>query len=737
MKKKDEQKIRDPSPKDLAGSLKSNTFRVKSLRALRRLAEKVLKKPAVFPPNNQEALSSEESRRVIHELKVHQIELEAQNEELHRAQENLEVLHARYFDLYDLAPVGYCTLTEKGLILEANFTAAYLLDVTRRELKKQPIFRFIFRDDQDIYYLSKKQLLETREPQTCEVRLIRRKGITFWAHLETTITQDEKGRRVYRVVLSDISSRKKNEEALKQLHRQNQEVLDSITDAFISLNDDLTVSYFNAAAERMLNRQRADVVGRNLFDVFPEGKNTIFEVKYREAIRTKVAMSFQVEFTISPYQNWYDVRVYPSADGITIYLQVITGRKDAEKEEARLESINQQLQKVESLGRMAGAIAHHFNNKLHVVRGYLEHTIGNLPPGDNAKADLTIALEESEKAAEVSKMMLTYLGHVNEKREPLEISEICRKLLPLIEVTLPENLHLETDLQFPSPVIEANAIQIQQILTNLLTNAWEAVGDGRGTIHLIVKSVSSAEIPSSGRYPIDWQPNNSSYVCLEIQDNGCGIADKDIKEIFSPFFSTKFTGRGLGLSVVLGLVKAHGGATTIESSSGRGSVFRVFLPIPAEVIIQPTPKPTTILDCEETGNVLLVDDDEIVLEVTSAMLSTLGYTVLKARDGLEAVQVFRQHKDEIRLVISDVAMPHMNGLETLFSLRQIIPDIPVILASGFSEEQAMIGAHTEKPQAFLEKPYGYKVLRETIRRTLRETSKKQSPKEEQNFQLLE
>ena len=721
MVKNDEHKKQGLIPSDLRVLSKPGSFRIKSLGMLRRLAEKFLKETSASATGLNEALSSEESRQVIGELQEQQKELELQNDELKSALEDLESLHERYFDLYDLAPVGYLTIAENGFILEANFTAAYLLNVTRKDLKRRTLSRYILKDDQDIYYMAQKQLLGKREAQTCEVRLIRPKGRSFWAHLETTLSRDENGKRVYRVVLSDISNRKKNEAALQQLHRQNQEILDSITDAFISLTDDLTVSYINTAAERIFNRKRTDIVGRNLFDVFPEGKGSIFEENYKKVILTKTAMSFQVDFTVSPYENWYDVRVYPSAEGITIYIQIITERKKAEEEATRLEAMKQQIQKAESLGRMAGAIAHHFNNKLDVVKGYLEYTIYNLPAGDSGRHNLSIALEEAEKAAEVSKMMLTYLGQVSEEREVLEISEVCQKILPLIEVTIPENVSLEKDLQLPGPMIEANALQIQQILTNLLTNAWEAVGVEQSTVYLTVKTVSSADIPLSGRYPLDWQPRESSYVCLEVKDNGCGIAEKDIKEIFSPFFSTKFTGRGLGLPVVLGLTKAHGGVATVESTPHLGSVFRVFLPIPAEVITQATAKPIKIVDVDESGKILLVDDDEKILKVTGVMLSTLGYTVLKARDGVEAVEVFRQHRDEIRLVISDVAMPRMNGWETLHALRQIMPGIPVILASGFSEEKVMEGFQVESPQAFLGKPYGFKLLRQTIRRTLQET----------------
>lgn len=213
-------------PKTLYGIGSKNpsnpeTCKVKSLLALRRLAEKLLEKESVSPPAKQEGLSPEEARRVIHELQVHQIELEAQNEELRRSQEILELLRARYFDLYDLAPVGYFTLSRKGLILEANLTAAHLFGVPRGALAKQLFSHFIFGDDQDIYSLSQKRLFETREPQTLELRLVRSDGLSLWAHLETTITLDDEEMPMCRMALSDISERKRNQEALKQIHQRN------------------------------------------------------------------------------------------------------------------------------------------------------------------------------------------------------------------------------------------------------------------------------------------------------------------------------------------------------------------------------------------------------------------------------------------------------------------------------------------------------------------------------------
>jgi PAS domain S-box-containing protein len=689
-----------------------------SIPSLRKQAEERLR----HLESLQEAktINPAETRRLIHELNVHQIELEMQNEELQRTHLELDEMQARYFDLYNLAPVGYCTIGDKGAILEANLTAANLLGISPRDLINQSFSRFIQNDDQDIYYLFKKQLFETRKAQTCEVRLIPQGGTFFWSQLEAIISTDENGIDTSRVVLSDISNRKRSSEELKEMHRENQQILDSITDGFISFSDDMVVRYFNTAAERILAKKRTEVIGHNLFTVFPDIQGSIIEKKYTEAITTQSAISFQAEIATGPYQNWYDVRIYPGSEVTTMYFQVITDLKIIEEEKSKMESVNRQLQKAESLGRMAAAIAHHFNNKLHTVMGLLELSFDNIPSGNEALPLLTMARQEANKASEVSRLMLTYLGHVTGKKEHFELSKVCREFLPLLEVTFPRNVVLKTDLPFPGPVINANADHIRQILSNLLENAAEASGDESSSICLAVKTIASINIPpTSSRFPADWQPDNILYACLEIADQGCGIAAQDIEDIFSPFFTTKFTGRGLGLSVVLGLVKAYGGAITTESVPGKGSVFRVYLPVVAEKIIRQLDNNVKYENLQAGGTVLLVDDDNVVLDITSEMLSIIGFTVLKAANGVEAVEMFLEHKEDIRFVLSDVVMPRKNGWEMLFVLRQIIPDLPVILASGYREEQTMDGVnHAERPQAFLGKPYSFQELKDTIQRIL-------------------
>jgi len=567
---------------------------------LRKRAEKIARENAASTPEGLGPLSPDAARSILHDLSVHQIELEMQNEELRRAQVELETSRARYFDLYDLAPVGYLTLNEQGLILEANLALANLLGVARGALVRQPFSRFVVREDQEVYYRHRKQLLETGTPQVCELRLTKKDGTRFWAQLEATAAHDADGSPVCRAVLSDV-----------------------------------------------------------------------------------------------------------------------TERRRVEEEKARIEDQRQQLQKAESLHRMAAAIAHRFNNLLQIVMANLELAARDLPRNETGPAaKLTAAMQASSKAAEIIGQTLTYLGQAFVQRAPLDLSDVCRRSLPMLEAAIPKDVVLETDLRCPGPTINANEDQVQQILTSLVTNAWEAIGDVRGVVHVTVRTASAADVPAARRFPADWQPLDSAYACLEVVDSGCGIAQKDVETLFDPFYSSKFLGRGLGLSVVLGIARTHGGVVTVQSGAGRGSTFRVFLPAAREKVPHPAQQTTEAPEIRGTGTVLLVEDEELVRSAAAAMLTHLGFTVLEAGDGLEALRLFRQHRREIRCALCDSTMPGMSGWETMAALRKLASDLPVILTSGYSEAEVMATSHGERPQAFLSKPYQLKRLSDALAHTL-------------------
>ena len=398
-------------------------------------------------------------------------------------------------------------------------------------------------------------------------------------------------------------------------------------------------------------------------------------------------------------------------------------RVQAEAEKEELAAQNRQLQKSESLGLMAAAIAHHFNNQLGVVIGNLELALGEVKKGAQPQAHINGAMKGSLKAAEMSRLMITYLGQSFDKRESLDLSDTCLHDLPLLQAVMPGNVLLHTDLPLPGPAISANANQMQQILTNLITNAREASEEGGGAITLSVKQVSAAEIPAKNRFPVDWQSKDNAYACLEVTDTGGGIDEKDIEKLFDPFYSTKFTGRGMGLAVVLGIVKAHKGVITVESELKRGSIFRIFLPVSTEEVVRTPQKAENKDDTgisaspikqKEGGKALLVEDEAMVREMAVDMLESLGYCVLTAKDGIEALEVFGRHQSEIKFVLTDLTMPRMSGWATLTALRKLQPGIPVILASGYDKAHVMTGDHLELPQALLAKPYNIKALSSAI-----------------------
>lgn len=252
----------------------------------------------------------------------------------------------------------------------------------------------------------------------------------------------------------------------------------------------------------------------------------------------------------------------------------ITDRKKMEE----LQIQNWHLKKQESLSRMAGAIAHHFNNHLMGIMGNLELSLKLIELEKSPRDNLMKAMQLAQKASEVNGLMLTYLGKNNSGKMKMDIGKVCSMIMPLLRASLSGNIVLQANFPAQSPMIYGNVNQIQQLVTNLVTNAAESY-QKKGTVYLSLKTVLSNEIPEKYRFPVDWRPDCNEYVCLETADFGCGIEEQNIEKIFDPFFSTKAAGRGLDLPVVLGIVQANNGVITVNSKYGEGSTFQFFVPV--------------------------------------------------------------------------------------------------------------------------------------------------------------
>ncbi len=513
------------------------------------------------------------------------------------------------------------------------------------------------------------------------------------------------------VIMRDITERKQGEEALRAASRYARSLIEASLDPLVTISPDGKITDVNAATETVTGRDRSQLIGTDFSDYFTnpdeakDGYQAVFRVgsvrDYPLEIQHLDGHATSVLYNASVYRDGKGQIV-----GVFAAARDITERKRAEAERMKLERQIRQSRKAESLARMAGAIAHHFNNKLMAVSGNIELALNYAKPYKKLSARLLEAQRATLHAAEVSNLMLAYLGQALPIPEPFDLAEVCREVIEAESPSLPRGVNLKTDIPPHGPTIKANQAQARQILSNLLVNAWEAIGEGSGEIRVVLHIAEKEEMSSLHIFPADWRPERGAYACLEVYDTGCGIPPEHLDLLFDPFFSTKFTGRGLGLPVVLGAVRSYGGAIAVESKPGQGSVFRVFWPVeeqgaqPLQPLERELPRPVA-----GGGLILFVDDEPQLRNMAEAMLEHSGFRVITASHGLGALEVFSMRKDEISLVILDLTMPGMNGWETMEALRALRPDIPVILSSGYDEAKVMEGEHAETPQAFLHKPY--------------------------------
>lgn len=384
----------------------------------------------------------------------------------------------------------------------------------------------------------------------------------------------------------------------------------------------------------------------------------------------------------------------------------------------RAEEQQRHQQKSDGLGRMAGAIAHHYNNLMAVVLGNLELVLMKPAMTEGSDRAIRAAMDAARKAADVSGNMLAYLGQSQSGSTSLNLAEICHRV---VETGMPAGGSRTTvALHTPAsgPAVLGNEPELRQVVSALLRNAYEAIGEAAGRIEINIDSIPASAISYFNRFPRTFTPSGTEFACIEVTDNGCGIAPDDIDKLFDPFYSTKFSGRGLGLAVALGTVKRHGGCITVTSAPGRGSSFRVYLPVqaarPADIPPTKSPEKADSSPNREGRMVLLVEDEPAVRGMTAMMLRHLGLQVIEAENGRVALEIFRHQGAAIDCVLSDLTMPEMNGWETLEHIRAIKPDQPAVLTSGYDPSQMMESARTQRPQAFLPKPFTMASLRRAL-----------------------
>jgi PAS domain S-box-containing protein len=374
-------------------------------------------------------------------------------------------------------------------------------------------------------------------------------------------------------------------------------------------------------------------------------------------------------------------------------------------------------QKLESLGVLAGGIAHDFNNLLTSILGNADLARTEMSPLAPSRASLEGIEVAARRAADLCRQLLAYSGHGRFLIQPLSLQELVEEMGHLLSVSISKKVVLKYHFPMGSPAVEGDATQLRQVVMNLIVNASEAIGERSGIVSVTVGLAHCDAGYLKGCYGADgMQPGD--YVYLEVADTGCGMDKATMERIFDPFFSTKFTGRGLGLAAVLGIVRGHRGAIKVYSEPGRGSSFKLLLPASERSASQPKSRLEIRIPTRDSGTILLADDEETIRNLGRRMLQRAGFDVVVASDGREAIEKFAGHKDAIDLVILDLTMPSLDGEACFRELRQLMPAVRVILSSGYNEQDIVNRFAGKGLAGFVQKPYTAEELLSKVREAL-------------------
>jgi len=403
-------------------------------------------------------------------------------------------------------------------------------------------------------------------------------------------------------------------------------------------------------------------------------------------------------------------------DGVTRIVcagRDITERKRAEQEKRRLDIHMRVVQRLESLGLLAGGVAHDFNNMLAVIRGNVRLARADLQSGVSPERRLDRIQSAQEHAAALTEQVLIYAGKASVELCPVDLSQLTQEMLGLLEASMTEKGTLELDLVEGLPAIEGDVTQIRQVILNLVTNASEALGEGGGEVCVRTRLLGADARLLSECFGAP-EPAAGEYVALEVSDTGRGMDPVMNAHIFEPFFTTKSSGSGLGLAAVLGIVSAHRGVIRVANEPDGGTLFQVLIPPSARRAEPVHEVREPAAPASEGGRILVIDDESAVLELTREFLERSGFEVLTAPDGREGVEIFRAHNGEIDAVVLDVVMPEGSTEGAFLEIRRIRPDVPVVLISGYDKVNALEGFAADGISSFLRKPFDPEELVENV-----------------------
>ena len=550
-------------------------------------------------------------------------------------------------------------------------------------------------------------------------RIVTRDGQTRWVWEQGRGVFSEQGElEALEGFITDITAQKTAEQGLRKEKYFSDAAIHSLPGIFYLFDSQGRYLRWNKNLEDVTGYDRSEVAVMHPLEMIVPAERALVESRIQSVFETGFATAeAQILTKDGRHLPYYFTGRRVKLDGRQCLLGMgvdVADRVRAEEERRAIQTKALETQKLESIGLLAGGIAHDFNNLLTAIVGNLKFARDRIPQDGPARQFVDFAAQATKRARDLTLQLLAYTGRATYERAPIDLSEHIREIAHLLSSAISKKVNLLLELGSELPAVEADAAQIQQIAMNLVLNGAEACGDRPGVVR--VRTEGRTLEQGTVRDPQGALLPAGRYVSLVVEDTGSGMDEATRERIFDPFFTTKFTGRGLGLSAVLGIVRAHGGALEVRSRPGRGSVFEVLLPASLQKSRRREQAP--LQDLSGQGLILAADDEQPVLAVIVQTLTECGYEVLTAHDGRAALELFRRRGEEVDLVLLDMAMPEMSGAEALAAMRRLRPEVPALLCSGYDEKETtrhLLGAGLA---GFLQKPFTPEALAAKVKESL-------------------
>jgi PAS domain S-box-containing protein len=612
--------------------------------------------------------------------------------------------------------MGYLTFDDRRLIMESNLFAARMFGMSRNTLIGAPISQLLLKEDQVIFYENLKICIELDIPQHFEMRLIRTDGVAFWGLLQLIAMPDGE----YWLTVTDIDRNKQVKAELRESDNKFRSVFEqaamgvarvSLDGAWLEVNKKLC-AIFGYSQQELLTKSIQDLTHPEDLEIDQAAVSQLINNEIRTYTKEKRYYNFAgvivwVKLTMSLVR---DINNEP--DYFITIIEDITSQINKEAKQRTLTAQLQQAKKMEAVGHLAGGIAHDFNNMLGVILGQAELVIKKLGPNNSLVSHLEGIVNAANHSANLTRQLLTFARKQTIEPKVLDLNESVSAMIAMLKRLIGESIVLSWEPAENIWPVNVDPTQIDQVLVNLCINSRDAIS-GSGKISI---SASNCALDKNYTAAQIYKIEPGDYVKLSVRDDGCGMDEATLMHIFEPFYTTKALGlgTGLGLSSTFGAIKMNAGFVNVFSQPGQGTTFNIYF---QRVKALEDTKQKIIKEqaSQSTGTILLVEDEEMLLEIETSMLENSGYTVLAVPSGELAEAMLRKHLSEIDLLVTDVIMPEINGMELAVKLQAICPKLKVLFMSGYPADVLDRQANIKEGAHFLQKPFSMQALTSKVR----------------------